>query len=267
MTMDIAVITGATGGLGRAMTRRLSDDGFAVVVHYASNRTGADELVATLGNAGGTAWSIQADLATDDGIDSLVEGVERIVGQDSCRRLGALVNNASCMLSPPFGQTNGSDFDAYFALNVRAPLILTQRLSSLMPSGSSVVNVSSAAAHFASPNDIAYAMSKAALEAMTVHAAPALAGRGIRVNSVIPGFTDNGHPVFKDHAILDHMSSFAAMGGVATPGVVADAVGFLVSEHASRTTGVSLDVSGGSTIGARSNGAGGISLRAVRETI
>lgn len=266
MTMDIVVVTGASGGLGRAMSQRLSDEGYAVVVHYASNRAGADELVSTVRDAGGQAWSVHADLELDDGIDSLVGEVERLVGDDSHRQLIALVNNASSMLSPEFGQTSGSDFDAYFALNVRAPLILTQRLAPLMPVGGSVVNLSSAAVHFASPNDIAYAMSKAALEAMTVHAAPALARRGIRVNTIIPGFTDNGHPFFKDPKILSHMSSFAAMGGVASPEVVADAVSFLVSDRASRTTGASLDVSGGSTIGARNQVAGGVSLRRLRES-
>ena len=165
------------------------------------------------------------------------------------------------MLSPSFAATSASDFDRYFSLNVRAPFMLTRHLAELMVEGGSVVNVSSAAAHFSSPNDITYAMSKAALEAMTVHAAPELARRGIRINTVIPGFTDNGHPAFDDPNVLAHMSSFAVMGGVASPSVVADAVSFLVSDQSSRTTGSSLDVSGGSTIGARPSGPGIFSLR------
>jgi len=261
MSARVAVVTGASGGIGRAIASRLARDDHAVVVHYATNRSAARELVDALRDAGVSAWAVPADLATETGIESAVTMIQDIINEDLGRRLSVVVNNASLMLSPSFGETSVSDFDRYFAVNIRAPFVLTQRLADLMVDGASVVNISSAAAHFSSPNDIAYAMTKAALEAMTMHAAPSLARRGIRINTVIPGFTDNGHPAFDDPHVLAHMSSFAVMGGVAAPEVVADAVSFLVSDRASRTTGASLDVSGGSTIGGRPSGTGTVSLR------
>ena len=99
-----------------------------------------------------------------------------------------------------------------------------------------------------------YAMSKAALEAMTFHAAEALAARGIRINTVMPGFTDNGHEAFENLKVRDFMSSFSVLGGVASPVNIADAIAFLISDAAARTTGSVLDVSGGSALGRRPAG-------------
>jgi len=118
-----------------------------------------------------------------------------------------------------------------------------------MRTGGSIVNISSAGAHFSSPGDIVYSMTKAAVESLTANAAEALAPLGIRINNVVPGFTDNGHPAFQIPQAREYMSSFAVLGDVSQPGAVADAVGFLLSGRASRTTGSTLDASGGSILG------------------
>jgi 3-oxoacyl-[acyl-carrier protein] reductase len=120
--------------------------------------------------------------------------------------------------------------------------------------------------HFSSPGDIIYAMSKAAVEAFTRHAAESLAGKGIRINAVIPGFTDNGHPAFQDPAIRAYLGEFSVLGDVAAADDVAEAIAFLISERSRRTTGAMLDVSAGSTLGARASSAGKLSLRTVADS-
>lgn len=263
MTRRVAVITGASGGIGRCIALRLAEQGFAVVAHCAQNVVAAERLVREIRDGGGQAWVAKSDLRTEPGVEELRRIVGDILSASPELRLTAVVNNASLMLGPRFGDVDAGTFDDYFRLNARAPLLITQALTPMMGDGGSVVNISSAASHFASPGDIVYAMSKSALEAFSRHAAPALAKAGVRINTVIPGFTDNGHPAFQDRTVREHMSSFAAMGGIAEPDHVADAVAFLVSEHAARTTGASLDVSGGSTIGARASSGPTMSLRDV----
>ncbi len=263
MTSRLAVITGASGGIGRCIALRLAEQGFAVIVYYVKNLLSAQRVVDEIRHENGQAWLAKADLGTEVGVEALRQIVGDVLSGVPELRLTAIVNNASLMLGPQFGDVDAAAFDDYFQVNVRAPLLITQTLIPMMSPGGSVVNISSAAAHFASPGDIVYAMSKSALEALSRHSAPALAKVGVRINTVIPGFTDNGHPAFEDPTVRAHMSSFAALGGVADPIHVADAVAFLVSENAARITGVSLDVSGGSTIGARESSGQMMSLRDV----
>lgn len=247
----LAVVTGATGGIGRVIARALSAQGYGVVAQYASNEAGAEALRAELIDGGGVCWPLRADLTKSSGFEHLVQGVVQILDARPEARLGVLVNNAAKLVGPGFFEATGDQFDEYMALNLRAPFFLTQRLSEHMAPGGSIVNISSAGAHFASPGDIVYAMSKAAVESLTVHAAPALAERGLRINAVIPGFTDNGHEAFDIPMVRQYMSSFAVLGGISDPSTVAEAVVFLASDRAARTTAATLDVSGGSTLGAR----------------
>lgn len=263
MTIPLAVVTGGSGGIGREIAARLGSDGYAVVVHYASRKAAADDVVDAIRESAGRAWPVCANLSTPSGATDLVHEVFTLLETQTDLTLHALVNNASLMLGPGFGAVTAAAFDNYFHLNVRAPLLLTQALAPRIRRGGSIVNISSAAAHFASPGDVVYAMSKTAVEAFTRHAAVELAKAGVRINNVVPGFTDNGHPAFQDADVRAHMGSFAAMGDVSNPGHVADAVAFLVFDRASRTTGTSVDVSGGSTIGARTSSTASISLRDV----
>ncbi|MGO1906283.1 MAG: SDR family NAD(P)-dependent oxidoreductase [Brevibacterium aurantiacum] len=245
------VVTGATGGVGFATSLKLAREGYDVIAQYGTRHDTALELQAEVANIGVGATVVRADLAESVGQSHLVAAVESALSKSPGSTLAGLVNGAAKLLGPSFDSATVDQFDTYFALNARAPFFLTQRLSKLMGSGSSIVNVSSVATRFSSSGDIVYAMSKAALEALTFHAAEALAVHGIRINTVMPGFTDNGHPAFKDVAVRAYMSSFSALGGVADPSDVADAIVFLMSDAASRTTGTLLDVSGGSALGRR----------------
>ncbi len=247
MTKKLAVVTGASGGIGAEIVSTLVSDGFYVVGQYRSNLSKATELLASVDEPGGRYELVEADLASSDGIATLVDAVRKRASA-SGMHVAALVNNAARMLGPSFSSATPDSFDEYVAINTKAPFFLTQMLSPDMQAGSSIVNISSASAHIASAGDIVYAMTKSALESLTRNMAEALAPRGIRVNSVVPGFTDNGHPAFADDRALAYMSSLSVLGGVAAPSAVADAVSFLVSDRAYRTTGTAMDVTGGMTL-------------------
>lgn len=259
----VAVVTGASGGIGRAVALRLSQDGYAIIAHYLTRTDAATALREEITAAGGTCWLARADLATVAGIQGLVHEVADVLESHPHSALRGLVNNAARLLGPSFTTATTDEFDDYFAINTRAPFFLTRALASLMPPGGSIVNISSAGAHFSSPGDIVYSMTKTALESFTRNAAQALAEHGLRINAVVPGFTDNGHEAFHDADVRAHMSSYSVLGDVSEPATVAEAVAFLLSDRARRTTGALLDVSGGSTLGARVGSKNSISLRAV----
>lgn len=255
LLVSFALVSGATGGIGSAICRRLARDGFHIIAAYRSRRDVADVLVDGIRREGGEAVCVQSDLSTVDGVRELADEVIQIIETTEGARLHAVVNNAGKLLGPAFFDATEDEFDEYFATNVRAPFFLSQKLVPFVSRGASIVNISSAGAHFSSPGDIVYAMTKAALESFTRNMAEAVADRQVRVNTVIPGFTDNGHSAFRIPEVQEYMGRFAVLGGVSDPDVVADAVSFLVSDQASRTTGSSLDVSGGSTLAVRQHGA------------
>lgn len=246
----VAVVTGASGGIGRAICLTLAREGFDIIGQYRSRTADVERLQHDIEAQGARCSIVGADLAELSGVTLLVDAVDRYLASENAALQG-LVNGAALMLGPSFDAATESEFDRYVAVNLRAPFFLTQQLAQRMPPGGSIVNISSAGAHFSSPGDIIYAVSKAALESMTYHAAESLARRGIRINAVVPGFTDNGHELFTVPAVREHMASHAVLGDVTEPAVVAEAVAFLLTDRASRTTGSTLDVSGGSMLGAR----------------
>ncbi|HUG49499.1 MAG TPA: SDR family oxidoreductase [Terrimesophilobacter sp.] len=258
LTGKLAVVTGATGGIGTAICQRLHQDGFGILAQFHTNHAKAETIGQTIREDGGYFKTVSCDLGTPEGVCEVLSTAREVAEQSPGRKIHALVNNAAKLLGPAFDEATIDQFDEYFALNVRAPFFLSQGLSRLMSTGGSIVNISSAGAHFSSPGDIVYAMSKAALESLTRNMAEAIAARGLRVNSVVPGFTDNGHEAFRNVAALEYMSSFSVLGGVSDPSTVAEVVSFLVSDRASRTTGTAVDVSGGSTLGARKRTASSI---------
>ena len=240
-----ALVTGASRGIGRATALALAKAGAQVVVAYGSGATEADAVVGEIRAAGGRADSVPADLATPDGPAKLAAQVRRIVGD----RLHVLVANAGVAKYATLEQTTVEDFDKLFAVNVRAPFFLVKELLPILSKDSSVVFVSSLAAHAAVGTLPAYAATKGAIDTLVKHLAASLGARGIRVNAVAPGVVETDMSSFtKTQEGRDSTLSMQALKRVAQPDDIAGAIAFLASEDARWVTGDTLRVDGGSKL-------------------
>lgn len=245
LTGKTALVTGASRGIGRASALALARAGAQVLVHYGKAVRDADAVVAEIRALGGKAEKIAADLRAPDGPHVLAKQARAIIGG----RLDVLVANAGISRAATIEDTTVEDFDDLFAVNVRAPFFLVQQLLPVMCKGSSVVLLSSLAAHAAVGTLPAYSATKGAIDTLVRHFASALGERGIRVNAVAPG------------VVPTEMSSFArseegraftlgmqALKRMAEPDDIGAAVEFLASDRARWITGETLRVDGGSKL-------------------
>jgi 3-oxoacyl-[acyl-carrier protein] reductase len=240
-----ALVTGGSRGIGRATALALGQAGAQVIVHYGSAEKEAAAVVAEIRNAGGKAEKIAADLRTADGPHLLAERVRAIIGD----RLDILVANAGIAKAASIAETKVEDFDALFAVNVRAPYFLVQQLLPVMCKGSSVILLSSLAAHAAVGNLSAYSATKGAIDTLVKHFASALGERGIRVNAVAPGVVPTEMSIFtKTDAGRDYTLGMQALKRLAAPEEIAAAITFLASDQARWITGDTLRVDGGSKL-------------------
>jgi glucose 1-dehydrogenase len=246
----VAVVTGAARGIGRAIAERLHARGARVVLVDCN----ATNLVATakaMRSADGVGSRfIVADLGDPTAIEALAEQVAALEA-----RVDVLVNNAGIEVDIPFEKVTAGWFDRVIAVNLRAPLLLSQALASLFPeSGGAIVNISSIHADHAFPNSIPYACSKAGLVALTRNLALELAPRHIRVNAVCPGYIDT--PMWDEflqgssdpQALASETEALHPLGRRGLPEDVASAVAYLASHDAAWVTGTHLVVDGGLTV-------------------
>jgi len=240
-----ALVTGGSRGIGRATALALGQAGAQVIVHYGSAEKEAAAVVAEIRNAGGKAEKVAADLRAADGPHLLAERVRAIIGD----RLDILVANAGIAKAASIAETKVEDFDALFAVNVRAPYFLVQQLLPVMCKGSSVILLSSLAAHAAVGDLSAYSATKGAIDTLVKHFASALGERGIRVNAVAPGVVPTEMSNFtKTDAGRDYTLGMQALKRLATPEEIAAAITFLASDQARWFTGDTLRVDGGSKL-------------------
>jgi 3-oxoacyl-[acyl-carrier protein] reductase len=240
-----ALVTGASRGIGRATALALAQVGAQVIVHYGRGEKEATAVVADIRNAGGKAEKVAADLRTADGPHLLAERVRAITGG----RLDVVVANAGISKAASIAETTVEDFDALFAVNVRAPYFLVQQLLPVMCTGSSVILLSSLAAHAAVGNLSAHSATKGAIDTLVKHFASALGERGIRVNAVAPGAVPTEMSNFtKTDAGRDFTLGMQALKRLATPEEIAAAITFLASDQAQWITGDTLRVDGGSKL-------------------
>lgn len=233
-----ALVTGASKGIGRAIALALAARGAHVLVHYRSGAKEAEAVVAQIREKGGRADAVFADLLAADGAHSLAAHVRRVIGD----RLDILVVNAGLYKAASIEDTTVNDFDELFAVNVRAPFFLVQQLLPFMDEGSSIVLISSLAAHAAFGTIAAYAASKGALDTLVRHFAFALGTRGIRVNAVAPGLVaKDSEDVLKANQRRDRALSMQALKRLAQPDDISGVVAFLASEDARWITGTSLE--------------------------
>src|SRR6266849_3558736 len=235
-----ALVTGASRGIGRASALALAKAGALVLVHYSRGAKEAEAVVAEIRRAGG-----RADAVAADGAHKLAKQVRSIVGD----RLDVLVANAGVSRAATIEDTTVEDFDNLFAVNVRAPYFLVQQLLPIMCSGSSIVLVSSLAAHATVGTLSAYAATKGAVDTLVKHFASALGPRGVRVNAVAPGVVETDMSNFtKTDAGRDYTLGMQALKRLAQPDDIGGVVAFLASDDARWITGDTVRVDGGSKL-------------------
>ncbi|MYW90922.1 SDR family oxidoreductase [Amycolatopsis rubida] len=235
-----ALVTGGSRGIGRAVAERLARDGALPAVHYGSNETAARETVAAITEAGGRAFPVGAELGVPDDAATLAAALDTDID--------ILVHNAGrYFLRRPIEVLTPEEFDKMFAVNVKAPFFLTQRLLPRLRDGGRIIAVSSVATRVTAPDGIAYPMTKGALDVFSRTLAKHLAPRGITVNSVGVGYTrtDMTAALLDVPENLERNVSRTALGRIGEVEDVADAVAFLASDDARWITGTKLDVSGG----------------------
>jgi 3-oxoacyl-[acyl-carrier protein] reductase len=241
---QVAVVTGASKGIGAAVAEHLAAAGAAVVVNYASSKTGAEAVINRIRQAGGQAVAVQADVSKPEDVRRLFAESKRAFG-----KLDILVNNAGVYEFAPLEAISVEHFHKQFDLNVLGLLLATQEaVKQFGPAGGSIVNISSVAAALTPPNTSVYSASKAAVNAITRSLAAELGPRKIRVNAVAPGVIETEGLHASGIAGSDFQKGAEAqapLGRIGRPEDVAPAVVFLASPESAFTTGETLYISGG----------------------
>ena len=246
----VAVVTGASRGIGAAIARRLAADGAKVVVNYSKGAPAADQVVADITAAGGEAIAVQADVSDRAQVARMFADTKAAYG-----RLDILVNNAGIAQPAPLAGMTDANIDAQFATNLRGTVHATQEAARAIDgteaggAGGRIVNISTIAAEDTPAGLGMYGASKAAVEALTSSLARELGPRGITVNVIRPGPTETEKFAdFMDDAARARQITRTPLGRIGRPEDVANAVAFLVSDDASFITGQSIAVSGGAVL-------------------
>ena len=222
-TTRVALVTGGSGGIGRAVTERLAKDGIAVGVHYSGNKAKADETVAAIVAAGGRAIPVGGDVADEHAMAAAFDAVEEEFGG-----IDVVVNTAGIMVLSPIATLNLDDLDRVHRTNIRGTFVVSQQAARRVRAGGAIINFSTSVTRTKFPTYGAYVASKAAVEAMTLVLARELRGKDITVNAVAPGPTAT--PLFldgKDEATVQNLANAAPLERLGTPDDIAESVAFL----------------------------------------
>ncbi len=233
----VAIVTGASSGIGRAIAERLAEDGAIVVVNYSKSPEKAQQVVVGIQGKGGKALAVQTDM-------SQVAEARRLVIDTvkQFNRLDILVNNAGKFMPKLLDDTTEEEFDSVIALNAKGPYFAMQEAAKVLKDGGRIVNISTGGTHLHFPGATAYLGSKAALEQYTKGLAQELAPKGVTVNTVSPGFTETGMMTEEYRQIGIQLTPMKRLG---VPKDIADVVAFIVSEEARWLTGQTVQVGGG----------------------
>jgi 3-oxoacyl-[acyl-carrier protein] reductase len=246
LTGKVAVVTGASKGIGASIAEHLAAEGASVVVNYSSSKTGADAVVKRIKEKGGKAIAVQGDVSKSTDITKLFAGTKRAYG-----KLDILVNNAGIYEFGPLEAVTPEHFHKQFNLNVLGLLLTTQEAVKLIgPEGGSIINISSLVGRMPLPGASVYSSTKAAVDAITVSLSKELGAKKIRVNSLNPGLveTEGVHAAgFAEGEFRSKIESETPLGRIAQPQDIATAAVFFASGDSGWATGQTLVLAGGHT--------------------
>jgi NAD(P)-dependent dehydrogenase (short-subunit alcohol dehydrogenase family) len=245
----IALITGASRGLGRNAALTLAERGVDIILTYRSNAAEAQQVVAQISALGRRAVALALDVEHSDSFAGFAQLVKRTLAEVWQReRFDYLVNNAGVGVHAAFADTREADFDRLMNVHLKGPFFLTQQLLPLIADGGRILNVSSGLARFALPGYAAYAAMKGGIEVLTRYLAKELGPRGIAVNVVAPGAieTDFGGGAVRDNAQLNAaIAAQTALGRVGLPDDIGGAISALLRPENRWLNGQRIEVSGG----------------------
>ncbi|MCG5243241.1 SDR family oxidoreductase [Azospirillum doebereinerae] len=237
----VAIVTGASRGIGAAVAERLAADGFAVVVNYSGSAGAAEAVAAGIEGRGGRALTAQADVSDAGAVRRLFDAAEAAFGG-----VDALINNAGIMALSPIAELDDAGFDRLVAVNLKGSFNTLREAARRLRDGGRIVNFSSSVVGMLQPGYGAYAATKAAVEAMTSVLAKELRGRSITVNAIAPGPTAtdlflNG----KSPELVERLAKLAPLERLGKPLDIASAVAFLAGPDGAWVNGQTLRVNGG----------------------
>jgi len=247
LTDRIALVTGASRGIGRAIAVRLAQDGAVVGIHYRAERDKAEQTLELIRSQGGKGFVVAADLADAAGAAHLAD---ELIAELRTRRipptLDILVNNAGIDDRKTIDQVTEVDFDRMVQVNLKSPFFLIQKLLPVLANGGRIINISSMATRLSFPTMPVYAPTKAALSTLSRILAVHLGPRCITVNTVAPGATATDlNPAASDPQHSEAIRDSVALGRIAGPEDIAPIVAFLASRNGGWITGETIEASGG----------------------
>jgi len=237
----VAIVTGASRGIGAAIAERLAADGFTVVINYAGKTAEADAQAARIEQAGGRAMTVQADVSDPAAVKRMFDTVEKATGG-----VDVLVNNAGIMRLATLEASDDALIDSQIAINLKGTINTLREASRRLRSGGRIINMSSSVVGLYQPTYAVYAATKAGVEAMTHILSRELRGRNITVNAVAPGPTATA--LFLDgkpQEVIDHLSKLAPLERLGQPEDIANAVAFLAGPGGAWINGQILRANGG----------------------
>jgi 3-oxoacyl-[acyl-carrier protein] reductase len=237
----VAIVTGASRGIGAAVAERLARDAFTVVVNYAGSQAPAEALVRKIEAAGGRALAAQGDVANADAVKRMFDAAEAAFGG-----VDVLVNNAGIMSLAPLAQSDDALFDRHVAVNLKGSFNTMREAARRLRNGGRIVNFSSSVVGLLQPTYGVYAATKAAIEAMTSVLAKEMRGRGITVNAIAPGPTaTNLFLDGKSSELVERIAKAAPLERLGKPEDIAAAVAFLAGPDGAWINGQTLRANGG----------------------